>query len=394
MQVFVGEHRKDITLTAKWSTPFSQAIRKAIATSFSTTHVRHAFPKVMMVVENAAARIEREAKQGPVDLQCLFTHMATDLVGRVAFDMDFGGISREGRIFECFVDAFSHFTDTLFKPHLQLYMKLFPNSKPALRKKASQEAIFAEHKHVTQTFMSRPYPPDNEYSLWANLRRMIDPDTKKPVEVEKLAGEVISMVGAAMDTTGHQMGWICAILSDHDETVDRILSDMKELGLYGPGSRPFEFADVAKLPFLTAVVKECMRVVDSLAALTSRCVPEDMEIFGYRLPKDMQVYVPSNVYSRMEEYFEDPDEFKPDRWLSGKSYEYFMPFSSGPRDCVGQRLAMLEMQLTLMHLLPRFKIKLADGYTFDDVMNKKYYESVMVAAKGGMNFEITPREYA
>lgn len=390
-EIFVGPHGHKVSLSAPDPTPFSQAIRRAIAQSFAPNHIRQCFEKLYGVIEHAAERIEREAKEGPVDFEEIFPHMTTDIVGRVGFDMDFGGISKTGQVYHCFVAAFGHFMDAWFKPHLQLYMWLFPRSKPALRKKMDQENIFKVHEHVVNTIMSRPYPPETEQSLWANLRRMIDPDTGKPVDRKKLVGEVITMVGAAMDTTGHMLGWIFAMLSDRDDVVDRILEDMKVLGLYGPGARDPEFADLSKLPYLTAVIKECMRVLDSLAALTSRCLPRDMEVFGYRLPKGLQVYVPGNVYSHLEEYFDEPEVFKPERWLSGKNYDFYIPFSYGPRDCVGQRLGMQEMQLTLLLLLPRFKMKLTNGETFNYIMEHKYYESVMCSAKGGLNFDITPR---
>lgn len=362
-----------------------------MATSFSPSYIRHSFDKLAGVVEKAAERIEREAKEGPVDLQCLFLNMATDIVGKVGFDLDFGGIDKTGVIYDHFVEAFVHFTDTLFKPHLQLYMWLFPNSKPAIRKRTSQESIYKLHEDFLDTILARPYPGDEEQSLWANLRRLIDPDTGKPVERNKLIGEVISMVGAAMDTTGHQLGWVFAVLSDHPEAVERILSDMKGLGLIGPGARDLEFSDLGQLPYMTAVVKECMRLVSSVSILSVRCLPEDMTIFGYRLPKGMQVYIPGNVYHHLEEYFEEPEVFKPERFLDGKTHDFYIPFGTGPRDCVGQRLGFLEIQLTLLLLLPRFKFKLAKNYTLQDVLDKQYYESIMCAAKGGLNFEVTPR---
>lgn len=387
----IGTHARKLSLSSKNPTKFSQAIRRAIANSFSTAHIRHCFDRLHDVIEHAAERIERERKQGPVDLEELFPHMTTDIVGKVGFDMDFGGIDKTGDVFECFVNTFGHFMDQWFKPHLQLYMKLFPNSKPALKKRRDQERIFKIHEDITQTFMSRPYPAESEQSLWANLRRIIDPDTGKPVEIKKLAGEVITMVGAAMDTTGHALAWIFTILSDKEDVQQRILDELDQLGLCGPNARQPQFEDLAKVKYTTAVIKECMRSVSSLAALTSRCLPRDMEIFGYRLPEGLQVYVPGNTYSHLPEYFDEPECFNPDRWLSGKNYEFYIPFSWGPRDCVGQRLGMQELQLTLMMFLPRYKFKLINGETFDSVLKNRYYEQIMASAKGGLKFDFSNR---
>ena len=239
--------------------------------------------------------------------------------------------------------------------------------------------------------MSRPYPDENTNALWASFRKLIDPDTNKPVEAEKLYGDVATVVIGGMDTAGHQLGWILAILSDYPDVVDRILDELKSNQLCGPDARDLKFEDIAELKYFNAVIKECMRIVTSTTASSIREVTKDMNILGYRVPKGTQIYVPGNVYTHMEELYDDPKVFRPERWMGDKAKDNLaINFSYGPRDCVGQKLGIFEMQVTLIRLLPKYKFTLTDG-TYDDVCRNRAYDAIVVSAEGGLPFNVEER---
>jgi len=392
--VFVGDdYPWDPSLMTPVITPYTQAIRKSVSKSFSASHIRHAFDDVKNVVKRARVIVEQMAVRAPVDLLPIFGHLMMDVVDEVGLKLDLGGLDQTGQIYNCFIEAFDSFTEKIFKPHYRLIAYLWPGSSIGKRWKERQERIFNEHEKLIEEIWKRPFPEEENNALWANLRRLIDPETGKPIDKKRIAGELITMVGAAMDTSGHQLGWIFALLSDHQDIVAKIIDDMRSLGLYGTNSRELEFSDLASMPYLTAVIKECMRMCVSISVVTHRCTKEDMTIFGFRVPKGTQIYIPSNVYCKLDEYCEDPLKFKPERWLETNPPEkFFLPFSHGPRDCAGQRLAMLEMQVVLLLFIAKFKIKLSDGKTFKDIEEHQMYESVMMEAEGGLIFDISLRE--
>eukprot|EP00210_Caulerpa_lentillifera_P005030 g4804.t1 len=391
--VLVGDkHPWNLSLTTPKITPFTQTIRKAISKSFSSTHIRNAFDDLKSVVKRALVIVEEKSVRAPVDLQPIFGQLATDIIGKVGFDLNLGGLDQSGRIYNCFIESFECFVEKIFKPHYRLLAHFWPNSSVGKRWRIRQETIFNEHEKIIEKIWSRPYPEEENVTLWANLRRVIDPETGQSIEKKKIAGELITIVGAAMDTSGHQLGWIFAILSDHEHVINKLITDMEALGLYGPNARELEFIDLASLPYLTAIIKECMRICVSISVVTHRCTKEDMTIFGFRVPKGTQIYIPSNVYCKMEEYCEEPMMFKPERWLGPNSPEQaFLAFSHGPRDCAGQRLAMLEMQITVLLFIQKFKIKLSGGKTFKEIEEKYMYESIMMEAEGGLVFDIEER---
>ena len=386
-----GDPNKDVVFTSAYLTPYFRSIRRAAAQAFSSSHLRTTLPALEEVIVQATKRIDKERAEGPVDLQELFVHMTLDVIGRVAFDQDMGGLDKTGPVPGLLKEAFLHFEDEFFKPHLQVYMKLFPNSKPAVKKRTTIENMLKQWRAVTDKFMARPFPDDSQNTLWANLRKITDPETNQPVTASRLFGDVGSLLIAGMDTTGHQLAWIMAILSDHPDVVDKVLDELKSHQLYGPDARELQFEDLTELKLLNAVIRECMRLVTSTIGMGIREVTKDMTILGYRVPKGTQIVAPANVYTHMEQYFEDPEAFKPERWLGENAKDNLqISFSYGPRDCVGQKLGFFEMQVTLIRMLTKYRFKLTEG-TFAEVKANRAYDAIVVSAEGGLMFDIAER---
>ena len=91
-----------------------------------------------------------------------------------------------------------------------------------------------------------------------------------------------------------------------------------------------------------------------------------------------------------EDMWGDPHAFRPERWLTGEdmSQKYSLGFSTGPRDCIGQRLAMLEMRMALIHLVTRYQVKLEGSW--EDLKNSAK-DSFLIEAGNGVWVRITPR---
>ncbi|KND37275.1 hypothetical protein IQ63_10155 [Streptomyces acidiscabies] len=127
------------------------------------------------------------------------------------------------------------------------------------------------------------------------------------------------------------------------------------------GGRAPEADDRDRLPYLTMVLKESMRIYPSVATLGRRAAV-DTEIGGCRIPAGADVS--SYVTHRHPAYWDDPETFAPERFTpeaeaSRPRYAFF-PFGGGPRACIGQRFAMLEASLALATLLQRYTLTAID----------------------------------
>lgn len=130
--------------------------------------------------------------------------------------------------------------------------------------------------------------------------------------------------------------------------------------------------DLANLKYLKLVIKETMRLHPAAPLLIPREAMETSEILGYDIPKGTKVLVNAWAIGRDPTHWEDPDEFKPERFetcmvdFKGTNFEY-IPFGAGRRICPGMTFAEANMEIVLAALLYHFDWELPGGTKPEDV---------------------------
>lgn len=130
--------------------------------------------------------------------------------------------------------------------------------------------------------------------------------------------------------------------------------------------RQMEEADTARLPYLRAVVKETMRIHPPGPFLLPHKAEESVEVCGYVFPNDSKIMVNVWAIGRDENVWEDPESFRPERFLNGEvdfkgQHFELIPFGSGRRICPGLPLAYRIVHLMLGSLINSFEWKLPVG---------------------------------
>ena len=136
-----------------------------------------------------------------------------------------------------------------------------------------------------------------------------------------------------------------------------------ELDAVAPGRSP-SFAELRSLPRLTYVIQEAMRLYPP-AWITDRVALEDDEINGVEVPRGTMIIPFIYGIHHAADYWEAPERFDPERFADarvagGEAFRY-LPFGGGPRLCIGNNFAMLEMQLVVAAWLRRFQFQLVTG---------------------------------
>jgi cytochrome P450 len=129
--------------------------------------------------------------------------------------------------------------------------------------------------------------------------------------------------------------------------------------------RPPQPTDFAKLPYLYALIHEVLRMYPP-AYITARTSIEPSEIGGYDFPAGATILMSQWVMHRDPRYYDDPESFRPERWLDGLEGRLpagaYFPFGDGPRRCIGQGFAMLEAAIVIGTLAQRFQFRLVAGH--------------------------------
>uniref|UniRef100_A0A8B9GPS8 Cytochrome P450 3A n=1 Tax=Astyanax mexicanus TaxID=7994 RepID=A0A8B9GPS8_ASTMX len=122
---------------------------------------------------------------------------------------------------------------------------------------------------------------------------------------------------------------------------------------------PVNYDAVMNMEYLEAALNESMRLFPVVARLERVC-KETIEINGLTIPQGTSIMIPVFPLHRDPEYWSDPSTFNPERFTKGNKENVdpyvYMPFGSGPRNCIGMRFALLAMKLAIVEILQRFDV--------------------------------------
>lgn len=197
--------------------------------------------------------------------------------------------------------------------------------------------------------------------LLAMLMEARDEETGEGMSERHLRDEVMTMVSAGHETTANALTWTFYLLSEHPDKAEPLHAELNAV----LGGRTPSIADLPKLRYTEAVIKESMRILPPVWMI-ARSAVEDDEILGVPIPKGSMVFLPSWITHKDPRYWEQPKAFLPERWLKPEiedlpRHAYF-PFAGGPRVCIGNSFAMMEAVLLLAMIASKHRLKLVEGH--------------------------------
>lgn len=173
---------------------------------------------------------------------------------------------------------------------------------------------------------------------------------------EQLHDELMLLLFAGHETTALAMSWALYWTHYHPWVKEKLLAELDSLADFN------DPMSIYKLPYLTAVCNETLRIY-SVAMLTfPREVVEPVELLGYKLKPGTVILGCIYLTHQREDLYPEAKKFKPERFLERQYSPYeFIPFGGGVRRCIGDALAQYEMKLVLATLLSRYEFALAEN---------------------------------
>ncbi|XP_070169370.1 cytochrome P450 4C1-like [Polyergus mexicanus] len=160
------------------------------------------------------------------------------------------------------------------------------------------------------------------------------------------------------DTTPVAITWALFLLGNNLDHQEKVHEELEEV--FKDSKTPASVKELSQLKYLERIIKETLRFYPSVP-MVSRKLVEDVKIDDYTLPKGATVVLQIVLTHLNPEVWPDPKKFDPDRFLPDNSkhrnpYAY-IPFSAGPRNCIGQRFALLEEKTILTAILRKWRVK-------------------------------------
>ena len=194
----------------------------------------------------------------------------------------------------------------------------------------------------------------DEGDLLSMLLQAQDDDGTQMTD-KQLRDEVMTLFVAGHETTALSLAWSWYLLAKHAQAEEKFHAELDEV-LAG---RAPTVSDLPRLKYTEMIAKEAMRLYPPAYAIGRDAIVET-EIGGFRVPKGTQLFAFPWVTHRDARYFDEPEAFKPERWEYAEQipkYAYF-PFGAGPRQCIGNYFAMMEIVLLLATIGQRFRFSL------------------------------------
>jgi PHYB activation tagged suppressor 1 len=189
-------------------------------------------------------------------------------------------------------------------------------------------------------------------------------DGKKPLmSMDEIIEECKTFYLAGYETTSQMLIWTMFLLSTYPEWQEKLREEvLRECGKEIPVGDTLN-----KLKLVNMFILETLRLYGPVTQI-QRQASSDLKLGCIKVPKGAILSIPIKTIHRDKEVWgEDADEFKPQRFENGvmrasKQPTAFLPFSSGPRACIGQNFAMIEGKVVVAMILQRFSISLSPKY--------------------------------
>lgn len=193
------------------------------------------------------------------------------------------------------------------------------------------------------------------FDLLSMLIDARDRTTGEAMNDRQLLDEVMTLIIAGHETTASALTWTWYLLSRHPDAAARMQREVRSL----PDDMPMSVDTLQQLGYTRQVIEESLRLYPPGWLLTRKAVAAD-EIGGYTIDAGSHVFVSPYMVHRNPAFWPDPERFDPERFATGadegRHMCAYIPFGAGPRRCIGEQLALLEMQIHFFVMAREFEL--------------------------------------
>ncbi|CAH0730293.1 unnamed protein product, partial [Brenthis ino] len=200
---------------------------------------------------------------------------------------------------------------------------------------------------------------ENFYSIkkkrLAMLDLLLDIEEQGKIDTAGINEEVDTFMFEGNDTTSAALLFTFMLLANHPEVQDKAFEEC--LNIFGTSKRTATMSDLAEMKYLECCIKESLRLYPPVYFISRTC-DDPLNLKNYKCPPGIDCVILIIDLHRRSDQFVEPMRFKPERFMEEPTWHPFayIPFSAGPRNCIGQRFAMMEMKLVLSAALRKYRL--------------------------------------
>jgi len=314
-------------------------------------------------------------KNIPIDIQPLFMKYTMDSIGEIGFGINVNSLGGNKEALE-FAQSFDMTQETT---NWRFY------SYPLWKFLPSRE--FDRNLEILTKFMKnlinerkKDNPKDLEQKTDLLSKFLLATDSEgKPFTEKYLLDILNNFLIAGRDTTAICITWTCYWISQNPEVEKKLINEIHEV----IGNDSINSKNINQLKYMKNVIDESLRLCPPVPVDVKIAADDDTLPSGYKISKGGHIYYSPYLTQRMEEYFKDPLKFIPERWSEDTLLPYsFITFNGGPRICLGQQMAYVEVKIALIAIFRKYRLQLLKGHPVT------YKRSITFPAKYGMKMTV------
>jgi cytochrome P450 len=323
--------------------------RKLLLPPFHGDRMRSYGQAIMDLADKAFSRL---APNQSFTARSLAQDISLEVILRVVF-----GLS-EGEQFYQLKQLITTLMD-LFQSPVLAGLLFFPSLQKDLGPRSPWGYVRQLQRQIDQLLyaeiQARRQHPDPASADILSLLLSAQDETGKGMSDVELKDELMTLLLAGHETTASAIAWAFYWVHKFPHIREKMLQELAALG-----ETP-DPVSIARLPYLTAVCHETLRIYPIAVLTVPRAVKEPVELMGYSLQPGARLYGCIYLIHHRPDLYPDSKRFKPERFLERQFSPYeFLPFGGGIRRCIGEALALFEMKLVLATILQRYELELAD----------------------------------
>ncbi|OCK85373.1 cytochrome P450 [Lepidopterella palustris CBS 459.81] len=340
-------------------------------------------PRVLRYVDKLLDAVKRESQKndGVVDMGLYFSFFTFDVMGDLAFGESFHMLE-DGKTHDYMKIVQGYAVANALICTIPWIASIFP-WLPKL------EAVESLYRFARKRVIDRLPFGEKPTDVFSYLLRE-DRVTKQKYTQKQLDVECVALIIGGSDTTSSSLASISYFLMTHPEKLDKLKA---EIHAY---DGPLDHANLAKFPYLNAVIKESLRLLPPIRSGMMHRVtpPEGITIEGTFIPGNVNIGIGSYEVQHDPRYWGKPDDFIPERWL-GEGPEpcdrnAYLVFSYGPFSCVGKHLAYMELCNVVAAFIRAFDMELDPKYDVSSYIPS--LKDAVISSRAYLPVVLKPRE--
>jgi cytochrome P450 len=328
-----------------------------VMASFAPSQIRRYFPALQTVAWRLRHRWLMAARnRQPIDLQWDLMHYTVDVITGLAFGQDMNSLNGNNTaLHQHLEEIFAGLFRRVYSPLPYWRWLRLPQDHRLDRAVRAVKVSVAQF--IAQASARLAHDPERQVQPPNLLEALMvaarsDGST---LNHEDVAGNVLTMLLAGEDTTANTLAWMIYLMQRHPHALRKATEEVRALA--PRGLEDFTPELLTAMTYIEACAHETMRLKPVAPYIPAEAT-RDTVVANIAVPKGTAVWSVLRASSVSEQYFDEPERFLPERWLTGNTPKgVSIPFGSGPRICPGRYLALQEIKLAIGMLLSHFEIE-------------------------------------